>query len=481
MMGGDVASNLAIAAPDPGASSWELASLREAIKRKARASTGKYLVLSLPAPVLPLSTVFGLARETPHFLWQPSDHAPGVVGFGSVVSLSAQGAERFERIKAEAEALWAGLDVLSLAPPLVPPRLFGGFSFEPGSASGAIWSAFGDAQFVLPRLRYCTAAGRAELSLALTRTEVLADCDPWLTQLLRLHETLARLAADETAPHSVKAIAAIAEGSASSEASTPSAWETQIADILAAIRGNQCSKVVLARQQQVTFEAPLSAVATLASLQENVGAEATCFAFNFGEGTFIGATPETLIHKHALAVSSEALAGSVRADDTDGEQALLDSEKDQGEHRVVVQTIADTLAPLCADLSFDETPKIRRLRHLLHLQTPISGTLKTPLHVLDLVARLHPTPAVAGAPTSFAVRWIAEHEQAPRGWYASPIGWMDATGDGSFEVALRSGVLCGNRAFLYAGAGVVAGSDAQSEHLETEIKLASLRGALRTT
>jgi isochorismate synthase EntC len=98
--------------------------------------------------------------------------------------------------------------------------------------------------------------------------------------------------------------------------------------------------------------------------------------------------------------------------------------------------------------------------------------------VLDLVDALHPTPAVGGVPTASALDWIATHEPAPRGWYAGPVGWFDAAGDGEFAVALRSGLLVGNRAYVYAGAGIVAESDADAEYAETDLKQRALLGAL---
>ena len=129
-------------------------------------------------------------------------------------------------------------------------------------------------------------------------------------------------------------------------------------------------------------------------------------------------------------------------------------------------------------LSYPSRPEVRRLRHVLHLRTPIIARLHDPCHVLELVARLHPTPAVGGVPTEAALAWIREHEPDERGWYAGPVGWLDAEGDGSFAVALRSGVLEPGRVHLYAGNGIVRGSHAESELAETRLKLASLLAAL---
>ena len=125
-----------------------------------------------------------------------------------------------------------------------------------------------------------------------------------------------------------------------------------------------------------------------------------------------------------------------------------------------------------------DTGAARVLRHLVHLHTPVVGQLDRDRHVLELVAALHPTPAVGGTPTDDAVAWIAGHEPTARGWYAAPVGWFDAAGDGEFAVAIRSGLCAGATVALYAGAGLVEGSDPTSEWHETEVKLAALTGAL---
>ena len=143
-----------------------------------------------------------------------------------------------------------------------------------------------------------------------------------------------------------------------------------------------------------------------------------------------------------------------------------------------MRAIADALAAAGAEVVIPDEPGVRALRHVLHLHTPIRATLREPRHLLELAARLHPTPAVGGTPTAEAVRWIAAHEPAPRGWYAAPVGWFDLDGNGELAVAIRSGVVAGDRAHLWAGAGIVAGSDPDRELAETDVKLRAMLGAL---
>jgi isochorismate synthase len=192
-------------------------------------------------------------------------------------------------------------------------------------------------------------------------------------------------------------------------------------------------------------------------------------------GTLIAATPERLVRRTGATVSCDALAGSARGDE--GAKALLASGKDRREHDLVVSAIATALRDLGGVVAMPTEPGVRTLRHVLHLHTPIEATLREPRHLLEVAEALHPTPAVGGTPTRLATDWIAKHEAA-RGWYASPVGWFDLDGNGELAVAIRSGVIHSERAHLWAGAGIVAGSDPDREIAETDLKLRAMLGAL---
>ena len=191
-----------------------------------------------------------------------------------------------------------------------------------------------------------------------------------------------------------------------------------------------------------------------------------------GAATLVAATPERLVTVDGLRVSCDALAGTQL-----DREALLASDKDRREHALVVDAIAQVLRATGATVEMPAEPGIRALRHLLHFHTPITATLPAPRHVLELAAALHPTPAMGGTPTNVAKDWIAAHEPA-RGWYASPVGWFDTAGNGELVVAIRSGVLVGDQAHLWAGAGIVAGSDPDRELAETDVKLRAMMDAL---
>ncbi len=204
---------------------------------------------------------------------------------------------------------------------------------------------------------------------------------------------------------------------------------------------------------------------------------ATRFAFRGRGTTFLGATPERLVRRRGRRVDTEALAGSIARGSANAAR-LLASAKERHEHQLVVDDIVRRLRPLCGGLRLPAVPHVRALRDVQHLATPIAGVLGRRRHVLELVEALHPTPAVGGVPTTAALDWIREHESEPRGWYAAPVGWLDAAGDGEFAVALRSCLLSGHRAHLYAGAGIVADSDPRREYTETELKTRTLLTAL---
>ncbi len=438
------------------------------------------LVLQLPAPVAPEETFLrlteaaesssaalpGSIRDHQALLWSSSDGA-GFAGSGAVHHIRLEGTGRPAALRRRAQELFDHLQIATAEGFVGPtPRLFGGFAFEAGGAQESRWQAFGDGSFALPRWLYSRQGGQACLSLASPPEE---SASPAL--LDELERLLLGLAAADQAPL---------------ESSLPPAlrieplprhlWAEQVEAIRDAIGDGRFQKIVAARRARVEFAGPLDPIALLARL---AGCNPRCrrFAFRRGECTFLGATPERLISRRGARIETEALAGSIGGDRQQA-AALLASTKDQGEHALVVQHIVERLQPLCTALEWSPKPRIRELRNLLHLHTPIRGTLSSSSHILELVDRIHPTPAVGGVPAAEAVRWIAEHEACPRGWYAGPIGWFDASGDGEFDVALRSCLLRGNEALLYVGAGIMLDSDPDLEYQETDLKQTSLLAAL---
>jgi salicylate biosynthesis isochorismate synthase/menaquinone-specific isochorismate synthase len=261
-------------------------------------------------------------------------------------------------------------------------------------------------------------------------------------------------------------------------ARSPREFEAAVERATSQIAAGEFSKVVLAREVIVSAAAAHDPAAVFGAMREQFPA---CFCFCCGtpEAAFIGASPELLVRRAGASVSTVALAGSTRrssdpaVDDHLGEQ-LLRSDKDRREQRIVAERIVRALRPHAVWVEAAPEPEIVKVANIQHLATPVIAQLAEPHSAIEMAGLLHPTPAVGGEPWPAAAVAIAELEGMDRGWYAAPVGWMDATEDGEFCVALRSALLRDREAHLFAGVGVVAGSDPAAELAETEVKLGAM-------
>ncbi len=436
------------------------------------AGGGAALLVSVAAPLLSLDRVFAALPSDERLMWAPPD-GPGQAAAGVAQLITAEGDGRFSRIRQQGVELLGKLRGVALpgaAPAL--PRLHGGFAFQPGRAGSPAWARFGDARFVLPRWCYTRRERSATLTLAVTSDELRAE-DTRLRLAAELGSLHAALCRPEPKAPADEAVVAERPPSA---VSLDNGFFELISAIREAIHEGRFEKVVAAQRMTLDLAEPPSLPSLLDRLRAQSGGS-TRFVLQQGEVCFLGATPERLVRKTGAVIETEALAGSRPAGDG-GAKALLESAKDASEHAIVVRELLAALKPVASSIHCPSAPEVRRLRHLLHLWTPIRAELSEPEHVLDLVARLHPTPAVGGTPRDGALEWIRTREPAERGWYAGPVGWFDRNGDGEFVVALRSALLQGARAHLYAGAGIVKDSDPASEQAETELKLQSMLAAL---
>jgi menaquinone-specific isochorismate synthase len=263
------------------------------------------------------------------------------------------------------------------------------------------------------------------------------------------------------------------------------------AEVARAVRSMQAPgavlrKVVLSRPIDVELSGRLALTPVLRRLR---AAEPTCtvFAMPTPDGTFFGASPELLVARHKSRVTCHPLAGTVprgttARNDADAQGRLAGSDKEHAEHRFVVDDIAERLAPFCEELTVPPTPSLVAFRSVAHLGTRIVGRLATPWPtVLLLLERLHPTPAVGGTPRADALAAIAAGEPNDRGYWAGPVGWTDARGDGEWMIGIRSALLdAGGREAartvlgLRAGSGIVADSDPDAEAAETNVKLVTV-------
>lgn len=442
------------------------------------------IVVTLEAPLAPAEAFLDLARQLPSCFWDPG-HGAAWAGVGAAHELSAQGDDRFAQLRAAAERL--APRIATVAQPGVPapaPRFFGGTAFDAGSADQTPWDEFGDASFVLPRLTYRTRSDRADLTLAV-RGDELGNRKlraRWLDKLVRALDALAE-PAGETA---IDERCASPRGVEVLEPPSLAEWSALVDAIGRGIADGQFTKIVAARRSRVAVLAPLTVTDVLRRLTsptsdpsptDSRSAGVTRFVFGRSRSAFVGATPERLIAYDGERFCTEALAGSARRGDAESLRALSGA-KIEREHQIVVDEITRRLTPLSASLSIAPAPELRVLRDIVHVRTAILGRLATRRHVLDLADVLHPTPAVGGVPCRGALAWIAAQERMPRGWYAAPVGWFDTVGCGELAVALRCCVLRGAEAHLYAGAGIVAGSDPLEEFHEAALKERTLLRAL---
>ncbi|WP_135662319.1 isochorismate synthase [Halorhabdus rudnickae] len=412
--------------------------------------------------------------ERGSIVWQGPDER--VLAMGAAETITASGPGRFESVRRRAATLFADRDVPTELPAFARPRLFGGFAFHEGRTErhdDPDWTGFPDARFVLPAVSLIERDGERWLTASAhgpnAESEAERTLERWRCRLEdggERHSEPPGIAGRHQLPDR-------------------DAWTAQVEAALERVDRGTLRKVVLAGAQSVDLEGDLSVPAVIERLASTYP---DCVRFAFrpeqpGAGTFFGATPERLVSRRGRTVETTALAGSAGRGETTDEDAWLadrlrSSGKDRHEHALVVEAIREQLEDVAETVETGDRT-IRKLATVQHLQTPITATLETDVHVLSLVAALHPTPAVGGLPPDAALSAIREAEAFDRGWYAAPIGWFDPTGDGEFAVGIRSALARDRNATLFAGAGIVADSDPDAEWDEIHLKYRPILDALR--
>jgi isochorismate synthase len=411
-------------------------------------------------------------------LWLRPSEGTALVGIGRAWAVEAEGADRFREAEAAWRGLIAGARVDSGPGAAGGPTLLGALGFTGRRpAAGDPWAPFGPSSLVLPELLVRVEAGQTSL----TGATLPGGRTP--RELEHLWNQLAgRAAALTPAPHGIVAMPVVAPLHVAAELPTRDHFRRLVGMFAGAVGRGRIDKVVLARRVDMRSPLELDVPNALRRLVASAP-ESTTYAFRREGRTFLGATPERLARTEGRTFRTVAVAGTIRrgqdaAEDVRLAQDLLDSEKDREEHAIVVASIRDLLRPVADTLEIAPEPGIMTLRFVQHLVTEISGTTREDQGLLALGERLHPTPAVGGEPRDQALAMIDEHEGYDRGWYASPIGWLDADGDGELCVALRCGIVDRTRATLFAGCGIVADSDPDKEWEESRIKLRAVVSAL---
>ncbi len=376
----------------------------------------------------------------------------GLVGWGQAARYVVQGRERFSR----AQRWWSAVTKLAdVQDPLRQPGTgivaFASFAFEPGRSV-----------LVVPKIIVGHSGDRT-----------------WVTVIDEVGTPLPDpLVALAQAVHPVAAPIGVSwsEGTRDNKS-----WQRAVAEAIDRINRGKLDKVVLARDIVGNAFNPIDPRHLMQRLSVRYP---ECWTF-LVDG-LVGATPELLVRRRGDVVTSRVLAGTIRRgasaqDDQALASVLLASDKDQEEHEYAVTSVAQALSAHCTDLDIPEAPSLLRLANVQHLATDVTGRIADEVPVLALGASLHPTAAVCGTPTERAAQVIRELEGMDRSRYAGPVGWLDARGDGELGIALRCGEIDQTdprRIRLFAGCGIVAGSEPASELAETEAKLEPMRYAL---
>ena len=423
------------------------------------------------APLAVLQSIY--EPDELHFYVERAADDEALAGAEAVVGATFQGADRFEQVKAFAANIWDNtIAVGDLSEAFTGPHFFTAFTFNDEVPAG---SAFPAATVFVPRWQVSRAKGKYG-AVANVRVDPDCDLDLLVEKVWGAYLKFATFDYEGSTPAAEvgpapKAVAQseLAEG----------VYTGAVEKALKAIEQGAYEKIVLARGICLEADKPWQPLDALNRLRERFSG---CFTFSFGGGqarSFIGATPERLLKIRNGCLQTEAIAGSAPRGATAGEDArlarsLLESEKNQHEHACVRDSILRRLNKVGVAARAEESARLLPLANVQHLRTLIEAEVGKSVHLMDIVQEMHPTPAVGGAPREKAVPEIAGLEQIDRGLFAGTIGWFNHLNEGEMIVGIRSALIEGKIAKLYAGAGIVEGSDPAKETRETEIKLSAL-------
>lgn len=452
------------------------------IQQEARKdSHWKLASITMPvAHIDPLAVMDSIYEATePHFYLEHPAKDTARAGAEAVVTLKTSGSDRFTQAKKFANEVTAHTYCRVLHEESAKlltarqPQFFASFAFHPETDSG---SPFAPATVFVPRWQVTRHEGVC-LATANLRIEPDASLVPLAERIWRAHLKFSSFDYRTYIPSVPPDITLLPNSALRQQ------YRTAVAQAVERIRTGHYKKIVLARYEDYQSHSPWRPLEALDRLRNRFP---NCHLYSTANGlgqSFIGASPEQLLSVSGNTLETEAIAGSAPRGKTLAEDAslggsLLNSEKDIHEHRLVVDSILRRLQAAGVTASAIPSPHLLKLDNVQHLRTPITAKLPSGKHLLDIAAELHPTPAVGGTPRTNALADIRSLEGFPRGLYGGLVGWFKASGEGQLVVAIRSALINGEIARLYAGAGIVEASDPSREESETDIKLTALRQAL---
>lgn len=408
------------------------------------------------------------------FFWKDPANKTILVGLGIGKQIqSVQAADRFFHVEEEWKRFIEHSVIINeFGTNGVGPLMFGGFSFDPLKEKTRLWSKYPDSLFHIPKYLLSIISGEVFFTTNIVCTP---HDDYSLFEKVKEERQSILNAINNRSRFDIPALAEKVEVD-------PDGWKKSVQAVVDDLETGTLKKVVLARELRLRFNQEVLVEGVLSNLIKEQE-DSFIFAFESHGDCFLGASPERLVKKQGDAVFSTCLAGSIArgktvVEDRELGDMLLSDQKNLIEHQYVVDMIKEAMAETCDEIYLPDKPALMKMRDIQHLYTPVSGKISKEQSLLLLVKRLHPTPALGGLPTKEAIEKIREVEIMDRGFYAGPLGWLDYKGNGEFAVSIRSGLVQGKEASLFAGCGIVSDSDPDSEFSETRIKFRPMLSAL---
>ncbi|MEQ8525787.1 isochorismate synthase [Gracilimonas sp.] len=444
----------------------------------------QYLSFSIQIPAVDALAVLEQYpdKNTFQYYWEKPSAEFSIAAAGSLARIQTTGQQRFRSASDQGKELLSKVHHISnLKHHLASVHLLGGFSFFDHNV-GKQWREFGAGSFNLPEW-VLVREGKFTV-LTVTKKIDSSDSESEIYHsFVHTFDKLDRIC--DAGTYNIES-----KKSFTSKIETPGIesedykkWVDSVENATDLIKSEEFKKIVLARELTVKLREPVSDTRLLNYLRNQYP---DCYSFlvsQDGKSSFIGSTPERLASFHDREVLTEGLAGSISRGKTASEDAVLEyellhSQKDLSEHAFVLDAIEENLQRYSDVFEHPVSPGVKKLSNVQHLYTPVHARIKKGVSRTEVLSRLHPTPAVGGYPREAAMPYISKLEHFDRGWYAAPIGWINANGEGEFVVAIRSGLIKSNEVRFFAGCGIVEDSNPQKEWDETNLKFIPMLTAL---
>lgn len=425
-------------------------------------------VISFTEETEPVSllSVFQAARNSgkDRMFWSNHERTFSYVGIGVATKIIVDEVERYDTL----EKKWN--ELLKKAIIHDPYKMngtgllgIGGMSFDPKKSTTDLWAHFPSSQLTVPELFVVETDGRYFMTMnqIVSKSSQAEAVENHFNQLQSIVQGVKPL--QKTSHQVVNKVEV-----------DPNGWKQAVEDAVTAIINDKAKKIVMAREMKLNFDKEAN-IAHLIQKLLVMQANSYVFAMEHDGHCFLGATPERLVQVQGKQLLSACIAGTIPRGKTAEEDAqlgaaLLNDNKNREEHDYVVQMIRDQISAYCKQVDMPAEPILHPLKNLQHLYTPVEATLKERVSIFEIIRALHPTPALGGLPKEASLAFIRDNERLDRGWYGAPVGWLDSNQNGEFVVAIRSGLIRGTDASLFAGCGVMRDSDAEMEYEETNVK-----------